>query len=224
MAQLNPGAVARDAAAAQTHPPRRSGRLRWIGLAVVAAAVVGGLWWFVFRERPPEPTDDPARVARFVSSSDFEDLPERDKRKYMRTLRANTKALDEARAAGRLSERQHRIASYHAWLERKLDRVDDYFDQPTAKAREQYLDELLAKRKAKQKPTTATPATGNSGAAPATQRATISSAKREREEEDDEDERDDWLEKQMKRWSAEDIARWEQFDDAFDARAKARGL
>lgn len=204
-------------------PPGRSGSRRtgvWVavtaGVIVVAAAAV----WLATRGSRPEPGGDPIEIAQFVATEDFDRLPEPDKRAYMARLRENVDALKSARSAGRLSEDEYRLASYYAWLERKLDRVDDYFDEPSGKARQRYLDELLQKRQAKQK---TSPGTAGQGQ-PQQASAAVPAQSGAKAVDDDEDDRDRWLEERMKRWTAEERTRWEEFDDAFDARAKARGL
>ena len=227
-------------AAATATPARAGGRpsgsrrtaLWGAALAVVVLAGGAAAWWMMSPSRP-DPKGDPVTVAKFVATEDFEELPEEQKRDYMAALRRNPQPLEDARAMGHLTEREYKIAKLNVWLERKLDRMDDYFDRPPGKARELYLDGLVRRKQAKAKAGGAKPAAvAEAGSSPdaTTASAAIAAtpvesggtedagADRGGEDEGELDEKE-FLKDRMTQWPVEQRTRWEEFDDAMDARA-----
>ena len=154
-----------------------------------------------------EATDDPVEVAKYVAGEEFEKLPEDQKRPYMAALRKGADQLEQAHAAGRLTAAEYKAARLNIWLERKLDRMEEYFEQPAGKKRQKYLDDYFKKRQSKSEGGGA----ASSGPAAAPARPADPS-------EPTDDEEDEFLEERMKNWTPEQRARWEEFDDAMDER------
>jgi hypothetical protein len=118
------------------------------------------------------------------------------------TLRKNADAISRALTDGKITKDEHDLAKHNIWLERQLDKMDDYYKLPPGAARLKYLDGLvqskLEKRKGPQKP----------------------------KDPNDPDTDDDsaFMDKRKELWPQDMEDRWDNYLDALDAREKLRGV
>ncbi len=175
----------------------RFGRKR---LAVGSAifVVVGGsiaVWALALRAAEAPPADaDLVTLANFVRSDEFEQLPEAQKRPYMKTLRKNLDELAQAQMAGKISLKDYHKAYLNAYMERKLDHMEEYYSLPA----DRRMPLLAAKYAKKERESAkAAPATGNA-----------------EPPEPDELMEEDFTEDRVETWPPEEQAKWEEFRKA----------
>jgi hypothetical protein len=161
-----------------------------VAVLVVAAAVA---FWAMRSPKLPSPSDDPAVLAHFVRSSQFNKLPEADKRPYMKALRKSMAQVTEARNQGRISQNDYEAAYLNAYLERKLDHMDEFFSLPQAKRKQALVAEYVKKDRVK----------------PATM-AALASAPPEPESQKE----DDFVKHRVAKWPTEERAKWEEYHKA----------
>ena len=171
-----------------------------VGMVVVAA--IGLSVWATGRDDMPPSNADVVAIAKILGTERWDKLSEDQRRPYMSTLRKNADAVSQALAAGKITRDEHDLAKHNIWLERQLDKMDDYYKLPPGPARQKYLDELvrskIEKRKGPQKP--------------------------KDPNEPDTDEDSPFMEKRKELWPQDMEERWDNFFDALDAREKAHGL
>ena len=112
------------------------------GVAVIGVAVLA---WRLLRSPPPPPPNDPVALAQFIASSDFEKLPAEQKRPYMKLARRQMRQIETLRREEKIDKRSYRLTYVAAWMERRLDDMDDYFKQPPDK-RAAWLDRQMAEK------------------------------------------------------------------------------
>ena len=176
-----------------------------IGMAagIVLIAVVGiSVWATGSRgDDTPRPDADPVTIAKFLTSQRWAKLDEPQRRLYMKTLRQKSDEISDALSRGKITKEEHDLAKHNIWLERQLDKMDEYYKLPPGPARVKYLDDLVArkieKRKNPQPPNPNDP---------------------------DTDDDSPFMEARKEEWPQEMEQRWDNFLDALDAREKARGI
>ena len=173
------------------------------GIAVVVVvAAVGITVWATGKDELPPSGADPVTIAKILGSERWDKLSEDQRRPYMSTLRKNADAISRALTDGKITKDEHDLAKHNIWLERQLDKMDDYYKLPPGAARLKYLDGLvqskLEKRKGPQKP----------------------------KDPNDPDTDDDsaFMEKRKELWPQDMEDRWDNYLDALDAREKLRGV
>ena len=178
---------------------------KWLvvgGVVVVIAAAVA--FWAMRSPKLPSASDDPAALAKFVRTSQFNKLPEAEKRPYMKALRKSMAQVTEARNQGRISQNDYEAAYLNAYLERKLDHMDEFFSMPEAKRKQALLAEYVKKNRAK-------PATTEAS-------ASVPSGPEEQKE-------DDFVQHRVKKWPAEEQAKWEEYRKALkEAKQMAKNV
>jgi hypothetical protein len=121
----------------------------WAGLSALAVIAVVVMIARTHHKGPPSPDGDPVEVAKYVSTADFLNLDFDQQRAYLFNLRKSAATLRDARASGRLNEAQYRDAKAGAWIGGKLEHLRDYLKQPNDQAKLKYIDDMLARQKAK---------------------------------------------------------------------------
>jgi hypothetical protein len=170
-------------------------------LALVAAAAI--TIWATWSPKPTPPTADVAALAKFVRTSQFNKLPEAEKRPYMKALREGMSQLVEARNQGRISQNDYEAAYLNAYLERKLDDMEEFFQLPEAKRKQVLLAEYVNKQRAK-------PATVSASTATPPQ--------------PDEQKEEDFVDDRVETWPPEERAKWEEYRKAVkEAKLAAKG-
>ena len=111
-------------------------------MAVIGVAVLA---WKLLTSPPPPPPKDPVALAQFIASSQFEKLPAEQKRPYMKLARRQMKQIETLRREEKIDKRSYRLTYAAAWMERRLDDMEDYYKQPPAK-RDAWLDQQLAEK------------------------------------------------------------------------------
>jgi hypothetical protein len=96
---------------------------------------------------PPPANSDAITVARFVANEKFHRFPERQRRTYAHQLRLQSDQLKSALASGQLSQQEYESGVLCAWMDRQLDHMDAYYQQPEAR-REQFLLERQQQKSA----------------------------------------------------------------------------
>jgi len=176
--------------------PKRAPRGVWLtagATLVVAVFAVIALNW---HPAGPNPKGDVIAVVKYVSSSRFEDLTEKQKRPYMDALRFNIEKVNNAHKAGTIDDKQFKLANQYAWMARQLEHMDEYFALRPGKAREAYLDSRIDKK------------LGAGGKI-----NTEGSVKD-----------DEFMQQWSQNWPRERQDRFEEYREAMKARAKARGI
>ena len=191
--------------------PRRSSKVVWAVGTVVTLAAAVVIAWALLRPGNPSPDGDPVEIAKFVATKTFNHLPEAQKRQYMARLRGSQAEVEQAHADGRLRDREWQAAAFNISLERDQDKMDDYYQEPPGKARERFLDELIDRKLEKKRK-----------AKPGKSAAVKTNTQRLADEAADDD--SEWMEQRKDDWTEEEEARWKEFQDALEAREKARGL
>jgi|SRR5688572_8788825 len=174
----------------------RTNSKKWlvvVAAVVVLAAAAGVVAWAMRSPEPPAPTADVAALAKFVRTSAYNDLPEAQKRPYMKALRKGSKELIRARNEGRISQNDYEEAYLNAYFERKLDDMEEFYEIPEAKRKQVLLAEYVKKNREK----TATTA----ASAPEPPKP-------------DEEKEDDFMEDRVETWPPEERAKWEEFRKA----------
>src|SRR5687768_1481756 len=161
--------------------------------ALVLVAAAGVAVWAMRSSEPPAATADVAELAKFVRTSEYNNLPEAQKRPYMKALRKGSKELIRARNEGRISQNDYEEAYLNAYFERKLDDMEEFYEIPEAKRKQVLLAEYVKKNREK----TATTA----ASAPEPPKP-------------DEEKEDDFMEDRVESWPPEERAKWEEFRKA----------
>ena len=177
--------------------------LAFAGIAIViVVAAVGITVWATGKDELPPSNADVVTIAKILGTERWDKLSEDQRRPYMSTLRKNSDAITQALADGKITKDEHDLAKHNIWLERQLDKMDDYYKLPPGPARLKYLDELVQskveKRKAPQK------------------------AKNPNDPDTDDD--SPFMEKRKELWPQDMEQRWDNYLDALDAREKLRGI
>lgn len=128
--------------------PRSPRKWLWLWTAISVVAVLAVVW-IVLRSRtqvPPAPTDDPTKVAKFVSTPKFLLLSFDQQRDYAYAMRKAVNDLEKARDSGALTSDQYEYARALAWMGGKLEHLKEYLDEPTPEAKKKYVDRMLVRR------------------------------------------------------------------------------
>jgi hypothetical protein len=136
--------------ATQTNHSKQSHLMRnWIifGSLLLLAGTV--LAWQLKPAKPLPLDADVVSMAKWMSSVDYQDLPEIDKRAYRNVMRKNTKDLVAALNNGKLTRPEYDEAYLNAWLARQMDRMHDYFRLPVADRKYVWAQEYAKKHAAK---------------------------------------------------------------------------
>lgn len=120
------------------------------GVAVLAVAAVALALWRPWADPVPRLNDEPVKIARFAAGSDFTDLPFDKQRLYMDILRDKEDALEAAYDQRQLTDDEFRKALQVAWYDKELNRMEKFHKTPEAQ-RQAYLDEVIDKKKGKDK-------------------------------------------------------------------------
>jgi hypothetical protein len=120
----------------------------WGGLSALAVIIVVAVIWRFALQRPAA-SGDPVKVAKYVASSRFLGLDFIEQRNYCKAMREAREALKSAREAERLSAAEYDAAKGAAWIGGKLEHLNDYLEQPTAKEKRAYIDKMLIRRQEK---------------------------------------------------------------------------
>src|SRR4051794_37577757 len=75
---------------------------------------------------------DTITLAKYLSSSDFQQLDEPHKRSYREVIRSKSKELAQALAEGKITRAEYDEAYLNGWLARQMDHMGDYFRLPVA--------------------------------------------------------------------------------------------
>jgi hypothetical protein len=156
-------------------------------MASLALLIAAAAWWALYGRPLPPTNADVVTLARFVNTSRFSHLQEKQRRPYAKTLRNNLNQLAEAHAAGRVSDAEYEQAFLCGWMDRQIDHMHDFYRQPPG-TREQYL---RAEHTAKLK-------NPKGSAAPVPPR----------------DAEAEFVEKWISGWDADKRAEWEEFRQA----------
>src|SRR5688572_8317139 len=172
----------------------RANSKKWLIVgAVVLVAAAGMVLWAMRAPEPPPATADVATLAKFVRTSQYNALPEGQKRPYMKALRKGSKELVAARNEGRISQNDYEEAYLNAYMERKLDDMEEFFEIPEAKRKQTLVAEYVKKNREKVATTAAS--------APEPPKP-------------DEEKEDDFMEDRVETWPPEERAKWEEFRKA----------
>jgi uncharacterized membrane protein len=189
--------------------PRTSGT-RLAVLIIASVLLTGGLAaavWFRGAGSRPSPESDPATLARFVAGGQFQDMPEMDKRPYTKAVRQRLEEIAGAFREGRIDEKTYFAAYLNAYVERKLDGMEEYFASPATK-RDAALTQEYARK---------------------TQQAAAGDAKKSAKLSDtlpkpSEGLEDDFIDERVETWPPEQRAKWEEYCRAVDrAKNAAKG-
>ena len=177
--------------------------LKWLAAAGVLIAGVAIAFWSLRSPKPPPPTADVATLAKFVRTDAYKKLPEDQKRPYMKSLRKGMAQLADARNQGQISQNDYEAGYLNAYLERKLDDMDEFFKIPEAKRKQVLLAEYVKKNRTK-------PATAASSSTPPHPA---------------EDKEEHFVDHRVEKWPPEERAKWEQYRHAIkEAKEAAKNV
>ena len=162
----------------------------WIifGSMLLLAGTV--LAWQLKPAKPLPLNSDTVTMAKYMSSSDFQNMNEIDKRPYRNVLRKNTKELVDALNTGKITRAEYDEAFLNTWLARQMDHKGDYFRLPVADRKYVWAQEYQKKKAAK---STSAPSAGPAEPQPS-----------------DEAEKA-FVDRVVRTWPAEERAEWEEF-------------
>lgn len=171
---------------------------KWMAVGAAAIVVVFGgvaVWALALRadELPATTETDLVKLANFVRTDAFRELPEAQKRPYMKTLRKNTDELAEAAQSGRISQRDYEEAYLNAYFERKLDQMEEFYGLPADRRLATFTAEYVKKNQEKPKPAATAPAGKPGPLKP------------------DEEVEDDWVDDRVATWPAEEQTKWAEY-------------
>jgi hypothetical protein len=133
----------------------RFSRRRLVIISLMIAIIVGGggvaIWLL---QRPPAPTGEPVKVAKYIASPQFQTLADSDKRPYMDALREGKEEIAEAYARKQITAPEYENALLNAWIARTLKHVDEFAKLRDGKPRQQMLDRIITKGEKKRTATT----------------------------------------------------------------------
>lgn len=140
----------------------------------------------------PGPEGNLLEVAKFVASARYDALPEPEKRPYMKKVRSDMDQIAAAAQEGRLTQQEYEVAYLNSKLERRMDDMQDFFSHPAA-SRLKVLTADYAKKSASSK-----------------------SAKPQgvKLPEPDGQTEEDYFQRRVAYWPAEDRGKWEEFERA----------
>jgi hypothetical protein len=173
-----------------------------VATVAIAVAVIGlSVWATGDKGAAPRPDADPATIAKFLTTGTWNTMEESQRRAYMKTLRKDSDEISKLLAAGKITRQEHDLAKQNIWLERQLDRMDEYYALPPGPARVKYLDDLvlhkMEKRKHPEPKDPNDPPTGDSTP---------------------------WAKARKNSWHSAMEKKWDDYRDALDAREKAHGI
>jgi hypothetical protein len=125
----------------------------WIilgSLLLLAGTVVA---WQLKPAQPKPLNSDTITLAKYMSSSDFQQLDEAHKRSYREVIRSKSKELAQALANGKITRAEYDEAYLNGWLARQMDHMGDYFRLPIADRKYVWADQYN-KKKATKAPST----------------------------------------------------------------------
>jgi len=136
-------------------PPSRTSAVTKAWIIFGAILLVAGtvLAWQLKPAKVTALNSDPITLAKYMSSSDFQQLDEIHKRPYRETIRSKNKELAKAYAEGKLTRAEYDEAYLNGWLARQMDHMGDYFRLPVAD-RKYVWAEQYNKKKASKAPST----------------------------------------------------------------------
>jgi hypothetical protein len=121
-------------------------QLAVVGVAAVVVALVGYSIYVYFnnsgRSGVPRLNEPPVRIARFIGTTDFDQLPYDRQRLYMKELSGKKKELETEFRAGKLKQDEWEDTLAVLWLGKQFKHIDHYhglgpFDKKA------YIDELI---------------------------------------------------------------------------------
>src|SRR6266536_4515512 len=130
-------------------PPARGKRRIWIFVAAGSALVLGlivGMILFFTSGGEPRLNDNTVVLAKFISSSAFDQLPFDKRRQYYKVLDKRSQELDQLYKDRRLSDGEYRTGLEAAWLGKHINHVEKYFALPPGQGRADYINKLLVKK------------------------------------------------------------------------------
>ncbi|HEX8522958.1 MAG TPA: hypothetical protein VF669_11920 [Tepidisphaeraceae bacterium] len=116
-------------------------------LLLVAGAYAAYLYW---PARLPPLDSKPGDLVQFIATDRFKKLSDSERDAYVNSVRPHVMALyfDQT-----IPEEVKETAYMNAVMPRMNARMDEYFKLPPGAARDAYVDQMIAKRKAATKPT-----------------------------------------------------------------------
>jgi hypothetical protein len=129
----------------------------WIilgSLLLLAGTVVA---WQLKPAQPKPLNSDTITLAKYFSSSDFQQMDESHKRPYREVIRPKTKELAQALANGKITRAEYDEAYLNGWLARQMDHMGDYFRLPVADRKYVWAEQYKQKKAAKDKSTETVP-------------------------------------------------------------------
>ena len=167
-----------------------------LAIVIAAALLAGGLLtWVLLHNRVSPASAETVSAAKFVSTADFEKLPQEQKSPYLQTLEKSKAQLAAAYQLGQISDPEYQKALQYAWVARLEKQMDQYFAIADPAKRVKFLDKIINQRQAA-KAGLSESSKGHSG----------------------------FLRKRLKSWPPEMQQHWEQFRKAVQERRRARGL
>ena len=123
---------------------RRRRRRRALG-ALGALAIGIALWgvWSFWLGAPPAASAEPAKVARFVSSTKFEEMSQDQRREYMDAIREDREKVFDAYAKKQIDSQQYEALLLNVWISRTLKHSDAFAKLPPGPKRDKYLDRIV---------------------------------------------------------------------------------
>ena len=178
-----------------------------IAVVLLTGGVVAAVFFRGAGSSKPAPESDPVTLARFVAGREFDAVPELEKRPYTKAVRQHLEEIAGAFRDGRIDEKTYFAAYLNAYVERKLDGMEEYFASPATK-RDAALTQEYARK---------------------TQQASASDAKKSAKLSDtlpkpSEELEDDFIDERVETWPPEQRAKWEEYCQAVDrAKNAAKG-
>lgn len=120
-----------------------------VGGAALIVAIAVLLIFQPWHKAIPRLNDEPARIAQLAASPDFAKMPFSQREVYMKVMDQKKTQIEQAYAAGKLTDDEYRKALEAAHLGRLLDHMKKYYARPPGRARDAYLDKVIDKKEKK---------------------------------------------------------------------------
>lgn len=127
-------------------PGKKKHLVAIIAIAALVVAGAGGIvLWKTLNPGPPPPTGPSDRIAAFVSSSKFAEVPWSKKLEYFGTSDQREEEYEKLYRAGKLSQPQMGMVREAAWLGKNLGRMVKYYSLPPGQQRTDNLHKVVDK-------------------------------------------------------------------------------
>jgi len=97
------------------------------------------------RTSVPRLNDEPAKLAQFAASPNFNKVPFDQRAVYMEMMDKKKTQITAAYTAGTISDDEYRKTLEAAYFGKRLDEMKKYYAKPAGPARDAYLETLIAK-------------------------------------------------------------------------------